>query len=182
LTSAGIERLVFSVVLAAVQVGIALYVYAHTRHRLVNLAFAVLGMSLAAWTIAIGLATALAQEGPRVLLIEDDPTQRERIRSWLESQQWQISEAENGRVALDRLAGDVPDIILLDLMMPVMDGSEVSRRLRADPVTADIPIVVMSAQDRLHATFSLMTVDDRLAKPFALAGLYTTVARWAQTP
>jgi len=58
LTPAGIERLVFSVVLATVQVGIALYVYAHTRHRLVNLAFAVLGLSLAVWTIAIGLAHA----------------------------------------------------------------------------------------------------------------------------
>jgi len=58
LTPAGIERLVFSVVLATVQVGIAVYVYVHTRHRLVNFAFAILGMSLAVWTITIGLAHA----------------------------------------------------------------------------------------------------------------------------
>ena len=58
MTPAGLERLVFSVVLATVQVGIALYVYAHTRHRLVNLAFAILGISLAVWTSAIGLAHA----------------------------------------------------------------------------------------------------------------------------
>jgi signal transduction histidine kinase len=58
LSPAGIERIVFSVVLATVQVGIAIYVYAHTQHRLVKLAFAALGISLAVWTIAIGLAHA----------------------------------------------------------------------------------------------------------------------------
>jgi signal transduction histidine kinase len=58
LSPAGIERLVFSVVLATVQVGIAVYVYAHTQHRLLKLAFAALGISLAVWTIAIGLAHA----------------------------------------------------------------------------------------------------------------------------
>jgi signal transduction histidine kinase len=58
LSPAGIERIVFSVVLATVQVGIAIYVYAHTQRRLVKLAFAALGISLAVWTIAIGLAHA----------------------------------------------------------------------------------------------------------------------------
>jgi signal transduction histidine kinase len=58
LSPAGIERIVFSVALATVQVGIAIYVYAHTQHRLVKLAFAALGISLAVWTIAIGLAHA----------------------------------------------------------------------------------------------------------------------------
>jgi signal transduction histidine kinase len=58
LSPAGLERLVFSAVLAAVQVGIAVYVYAHTQHRLLKLAFAALGISLATWTLAIGLAHA----------------------------------------------------------------------------------------------------------------------------
>ncbi len=58
MSPAGVERFVFSVVLAAVQVGIAVYVYAHTHHRLLKLAFAVLGISLAVWTLAIGLAHA----------------------------------------------------------------------------------------------------------------------------
>ena len=75
----------------------------------------------------------------RVLLVEDDPTQREGIRSWLELQQWQISEAENGRVALDRLADDVPDIILLDLMMPEMDGFELITALQERPAWRGIP-------------------------------------------
>ena len=69
MTPAGVERLVFSVVLATVQIGIALYVYAHTRHRLLKLAFAVLGISLAVWTIAIGLAHAPELSGLLVVRI-----------------------------------------------------------------------------------------------------------------
>ncbi len=83
----------------------------------------------------------------RVLLVEDDPTQRERIRSWLESQQWQISEAENGRVALDRLADDVPDIILLDLMMPEMDGFQLITALQERPAWRGIPVIVITSLD-----------------------------------
>jgi adenylate cyclase len=82
-----------------------------------------------------------------VLLVEDDPTQRERIRSWLEPQQWQISEAENGRVALDRLADDVPDIILLDLMMPEMDGFQLITALQERPAWRGIPVIVITSLD-----------------------------------
>ncbi len=61
--------------------------------------------------------------------------------------------------------------------MPGMDGVEVSRSLRADSGTERIPIIVMSAQDRLRATGPLMHVDDRLPKPFEIRILYEKVAR-----
>jgi adenylate cyclase len=83
----------------------------------------------------------------RVLLVEDDPTQRERIRFWLESEQWLISEAENGRVALERLADDVPDIILLDLMMPEMDGFQLITALQERPAWRGIPVIVITSLD-----------------------------------
>ena len=83
----------------------------------------------------------------RVLLVEDDPTQRERIQSWLASQQWQISEAENGRVALDRLANDLPDIILLDLMMPEMDGFQLITALKERPAWRSIPVIMITSLD-----------------------------------
>ena len=83
----------------------------------------------------------------RVLLVEDDPTQRERIRFWLESERWQIREAENGRVALDRLADDVPDIILLDLMMPEMDGFQLVAALQERPAWRGIPVIVITSLD-----------------------------------
>ena len=64
-----------------------------------------------------------APSGPtRILVVEDDAMQRERIRSWLEPQAWLLIEAENGCVALDRLKECIADAIILDLMMPEMDG------------------------------------------------------------
>ena len=83
----------------------------------------------------------------RVLLVEDDSIQRERIRSWLEPQQWRISEAGNGRMALDRLMDEVPDIILLDLMMPEMDGFQVITALQNHPKWREIPVIVITALD-----------------------------------
>jgi adenylate cyclase len=83
----------------------------------------------------------------RVLLVEDDSIQRERIRSWLEPQRWRISEAGNGRMALDRLMDEVPDIILLDLMMPEMDGFQVITALQNHPKWREIPVIVITALD-----------------------------------
>jgi CheY-like chemotaxis protein len=98
----------------------------------------------------------------------------------LESEGYHVLATVNGQAV--PLARDMqPDVILLDLMMPGMDGVAVSQRLRSDPSTATIPIIAMSAQHRLHATAALMSVNDRLAKPFDLATLYATVARWTAT-
>ncbi|MGH2411817.1 MAG: response regulator, partial [Chloroflexota bacterium] len=71
------------------------------------------------------------------------------------------------------------DLILLDLQMPGMDGVEVSRRLRGQDSTATIPIIVMSAKDRLKATTARMQINDQLSKPFGLAQLYAVVRRWS---
>ena len=83
----------------------------------------------------------------RVLVVEDDPVQRERLRSWLGPQQWLLSEAENGRVALDRLKEKPPDILLLDLMMPEMDGFQLVATLQEHPTWRDIPVIVITARD-----------------------------------
>jgi CheY-like chemotaxis protein len=80
-------------------------------------------------------------------LVEDDAFQRERMRSWLESQQWIVQEAANGREALDRLQQGKPDLILLDLMMPEMDGFQVIATLRKEAPWRDIPVIVITALD-----------------------------------
>ena len=116
-----------------------------------------------------------------VLVVDDDPAIVELVETALQDQGYQVFSAMNG-AALQLARERQPDVILLDILMPGMDGVEISQRLRADPLTARIPIIAMSAQDRLRATSSLMPVNDRLAKPFRLAGLYTTVARWAPAP
>jgi CheY-like chemotaxis protein len=83
----------------------------------------------------------------RVLVVEDDPVQCERLRGWLGPQQWLLNEAENGRVALDRLEERTPDIILLDLMMPEMDGFQLVAALQEHPTWRDIPVIVITARD-----------------------------------
>jgi signal transduction histidine kinase/CheY-like chemotaxis protein len=89
-----------------------------------------------------------ARSGPtRVLVVEDDGDQRERVRTWLQPPQWLVSEAENGRVALDRLKETIPDVIVLDLMMPEMDGFELVAALQEHPQWRHIPVVVVTALD-----------------------------------
>jgi CheY-like chemotaxis protein len=89
----------------------------------------------------------------RVLVVEDDAVQRERICSWLAPQQWLVTEAENGQVALDRLKDVQPDVILLDLMMPERDGFEVVADLQKNPAWRRIPVIVITARD--------LTAEDR---------------------
>ncbi len=113
-----------------------------------------------------------------ILVVDDDPSIVEYIQMALEDEGYLVLAAVNG-AALQIAREQHPDLILLDIMMPDMDGVEVSQRLRADPVTAGIPIVAMSAQERLHASASLMPVNDRLAKPFELTALYSVVSHWA---
>src|SRR5262249_34311299 len=77
----------------------------------------------------------------RVLMVEDDTVQRERMRGWLEGPQWAVREAANGREALDRLQQGKPDVILLDLMMPEMDGFAVVAALQKEAGWRDIPVI-----------------------------------------
>jgi CheY-like chemotaxis protein len=81
------------------------------------------------------------------LIVEDDPATREAVRRALEHDGWTVHEAENGQVALERLAAGLPGVILLDLMMPTMDGFELVAELRTRPEWREIPVVVMTAKD-----------------------------------
>jgi signal transduction histidine kinase/CheY-like chemotaxis protein len=89
----------------------------------------------------------VAARPTRLLLVEDDSDQRARARGWLNGQQWSVQEAANGREALERLRGERPDLILLDLMMPEMDGFQVVAALQQEPLWRDIPVIVITARD-----------------------------------
>ncbi len=84
---------------------------------------------------------------PRVLLVEDDETTRAMMRGILGGDGWQVIEAENGRVALDRIDEAAPHLILLDLMMPEMDGFEFLEALRHRPERQGAPVIVVTAAD-----------------------------------
>jgi signal transduction histidine kinase/CheY-like chemotaxis protein len=82
-----------------------------------------------------------------VLVVEDDPATRAMTRNILEKEGWTVSEAENGRVAIECMKRERPSVILLDLMMPEMDGFEFAERVRRHPEWQSIPIVVVTAHD-----------------------------------
>jgi CheY-like chemotaxis protein len=82
-----------------------------------------------------------------VLVVDDDAEIRQLLRRMLEPDGYRVVEADNGRVALDRLRDVVPSVVLLDLMMPEMDGFEFVAEFRRQPTWRAIPIVVITARD-----------------------------------
>lgn len=115
-----------------------------------------------------------------VLVVDDDRPLVTMIEEALEDAGYAVLDTVGAEAVLIARAFR-PDVILLDLVMPGMDGIEISHRLRAEPVTAAIPIVAMSAPEQFRAVTTRLPVDDRLLKPFNLDCLYAAVARWATT-
>jgi CheY-like chemotaxis protein len=98
-------------------------------------------------TLVETLRTICGMSAGRALLVDDDEMVRRGVRQALQPLGWEVTEAENGRVAVDLLATAQPDVIILDLMMPTMDGFELVHELRARPDWQDIPVVVITAKD-----------------------------------
>jgi CheY-like chemotaxis protein len=112
-----------------------------------------------------------------VLVVDDDPVIRAFVSSALEDEGYHAVSAVDGP-ALEAACRRQPAVVLLDLMMPGMDGAEVSRRLRADPATAYIPIILMSAQHDLRSRSAHLPVNELLAKPFDLDRLFALIDKW----
>jgi two-component system cell cycle response regulator DivK len=89
-------------------------------------------------------ATPEKSDRPRVLLVDDYPDAREMYTEYLEFSGYEVIGAGNGVEALERAVDAAPDIILMDLSLPVMDGWEATRRLKADQRTASIPVVALT--------------------------------------
>jgi CheY-like chemotaxis protein len=82
-----------------------------------------------------------------VLLVEDDPAVRQTLRSVLERHGWRVSEAGNGAIALEMMANEAPELILLDLIMPEMDGFEFAEHLRKNEQWRSIPVIIVTSKD-----------------------------------
>jgi CheY-like chemotaxis protein len=92
------------------------------------------------------VAEAIREAHPRILVVEDDPASRTVLRALLWRERVEVWEARNGQEGLDVLAHARPALIILDLMMPVMDGHEFLRRLRDDRRFETIPVVVLTGR------------------------------------
>ncbi len=109
----------------------------------------------------------------KVLVVDDNPVSRELIREVLESPQHRILEAEDGEEALEKLLKEEPELVLLDIQLPVLDGYEVLRRIRGNSRFARLPVIALTAfamrEDREKAL--ALGFDDYVTKPIDAAAL-----------
>lgn len=121
----------------------------------------------------------------RILVVDDEPSILELIRINLEREGYEVQTAADGRAALLAVERARPDLILLDVMLPGMDGLAVCRTLYQNPATRDIPIIMLSARgEELDKVLGLeMGADDYLTKPFSLRELLARIkARLRRKP
>ena len=112
-----------------------------------------------------------------VLAVDDIPLNLLLVQKMLSRFNFKLRTAANGQLALDAVAEQKPDLILLDLMMPGIDGFEVLRRLRANPETADIQVVILSALNSNEDVVKGFNVgaNDFIMKPIIMEKLLTCV-------
>ncbi len=105
----------------------------------------------------------------RVLIVEDEPDIRDLLALHLEREGYHVSKCRTGADALRQVRASAPDLMLLDLMLPEVDGLEVCRRLRRDPATASLPIVMLTAKgEEVDRVLGLeLGADDYVVKPFS---------------
>jgi serine phosphatase RsbU (regulator of sigma subunit) len=115
---------------------------------------------------------------PKILIVDDEPFNVDYLEQELAESAYDTLSAPNGRDALAAVASQRPDLVLLDIMMPGMDGFEVLSRLKADPATRDIPVIVISADNNMPSVVKGIELgaEDYLPKPFDPTLLHARIA------
>lgn len=115
------------------------------------------------------LKSGAAMSGGYILVVDDEPAICEMIRTCLEMAGFKVRLAANGHLAHQMIVNDRPDLVLLDWMMPMVSGIELARRLKRDELTADIPLIMLTARsdedDRINGLET--GADDYVVKPFS---------------
>jgi CheY-like chemotaxis protein len=116
----------------------------------------------------------------KILIVDDEPLNVDFIEQALEGTDYQLITAINGQDALDKIKSDQPDLVLLDLGMPVMDGFAVLERVKADSMLRDIPIIIISAEQESKSVVKGIKqgADDYLTKPVNAALLVKKVKEY----
>ncbi len=128
--------------------------------------------------VSMQTGDAVPDERPRrILVVEDAHSLRRDIVEMLGFEGYEVFDAENGKRGVERARETLPDLIICDIMMPVMDGFQVLDALRSDPATATIPFIFLTARaDRLDWRIGMQSgADDYLTKPFTAKELIATV-------
>ena len=108
-----------------------------------------------------------------VLIVDDEPLMQDMLRLMLEPAGFRVTSAEHGVEALEKIQESKPDIVLLDVMMPHMDGITVCKKLRSDPKTAALPVIMLSGKTHLNAVEEGLDAGANryLSKPMSRADL-----------
>jgi len=116
----------------------------------------------------------------RILIVEDDPSVLRATSYILEKEGYQVLTAQNGLEGLKKAREDNPDLLVLDVMLPGIDGFEICHSLRSEPETAGLPIIMFSAkgQESDKATGLKVGADEYLTKPVDREVLLNKVAAW----
>jgi two-component system cell cycle response regulator DivK len=116
----------------------------------------------------------------RILVVEDQPDNRQIIRDTLASTDYEITEAENGHEALVAIARQRPDLILLDIQLPIMDGYAAISRIKSDPALRSIPIIAVTsyALDGEEKKARAAGCDDYVPKPFSPRQLLAKIRQY----
>jgi DNA-binding response OmpR family regulator len=127
---------------------------------------------------------AIADQRGHILVVEDDLIIADLIDQILRFENFRVSHVVDGRSAVDFVQRERPDLILMDLMLPIMSGIDASRMIRGNASERDgaIPIVAMSAGVNLRAAAGELPVDGVLAKPFDIDELLATVSIHVRNP
>lgn len=110
-----------------------------------------------------------------LLVVDDDDSIRDLLAEFFSGAGFDVSTATNGRQALQRVTKSCPDVILMDLNMPVMDGVAAIRELKNNPETREIPTFAMSARPIIRARAGELLADVVITKPFNLQSLLNEV-------
>jgi two-component system, cell cycle response regulator DivK len=116
----------------------------------------------------------------RILVVEDQEDNRRILRDLLTTADYAVTEAENGEEALAAVAKQPPDLILMDIQLPIMDGYEVTRRIKADPSLSSIPIIAVTSyalsgdEEKARAA----GCDDFVPKPYSPRQLLAKVRQY----
>jgi len=114
----------------------------------------------------------------KVLIVDDEPFNVDYLEQELEELHYATISASNGQEALDKIQAEAPDLVLLDIMMPVMDGFAVLARMKADPTLRNIPVIIISAMNDLHSVVKGIEqgAEDYLPKPFEPVLLHARIS------
>ncbi len=116
-------------------------------------------------------------EKPKILIVDDNVPNLELLQAYLEDTDCVIEQAEDGTKALEMIEADKPDLLILDVMMPKISGFEICKRLKNDPKTADMPIIMVTALSEMGDIERAIDsgTDDFLSKPVNRIELLTRV-------